>query len=91
MINTTIFTFTTSKEMHAQLATEWVNFASQFQSQLTICYRHKRVDLKSILGLMSLGTPAGTTLTLEISGESQDTTLLACQDYFLNSQGCQQA
>lgn len=52
----------------AQLASKIVHVASKFESDILLHYRNKEVDVKSILGLMSLAIPDGERLEIVAKG-----------------------
>ena len=56
--------------LHARPATILVNQASKFTSDIKLVYNGKEVNLKSIMGVMSLGVP--TKATVEIIAEGDD-------------------
>ena len=56
--------------LHARPATILVNQASKFTSNIKLVYNEKEVNLKSIMGVMSLGVP--TKATVEIVAEGED-------------------
>lgn len=56
--------------LHARPATILVNQASKFTSNITLVYTGKTVNLKSIMGVMSLGVP--TKATVEVIAEGDD-------------------
>ena len=56
--------------LHARPATILVNQASKFTSNIKLVYNGKEVNLKSIMGVMSLGVP--TKATVEIVAEGDD-------------------
>ena len=56
--------------LHARPATILVNQASKFTSNIKLIYNGKEVNLKSIMGVMSLGVP--TKATVEIVAEGED-------------------
>ena len=49
------FTITSETGIHARPATILVQAASKFSSDITLSYEGKSVNLKSIMGVMSLG------------------------------------
>ncbi|OIK79784.1 phosphocarrier protein HPr, partial [Oenococcus oeni] len=53
------FTITADSGLHARPATMLVQKASEFDSKLTLKYDGKEVNLKSIMGVMSLGAGKG--------------------------------
>lgn len=56
--------------LHARPATILVNRASRYSSEINLHYNGKTVNLKSIMGVMSLGVP--TRATVEIVAEGDD-------------------
>ncbi|WP_281678767.1 phosphocarrier protein HPr [Eggerthia catenaformis] len=56
--------------LHARPATILVNQASKFASNIKLIYNGKEVNLKSIMGVMSLGVP--TKAEVEITAEGED-------------------
>lgn len=64
------FTITADSGVHARPATLLVNKAGQYTSDIQIAYKDKKVNLKSIMGVMSLGIPKGAEV--EISAEGDD-------------------
>ncbi len=57
--------------IHARPATALVQKANQFKSDLYIIYDGKTVDLKSIMGVLSLGVTRGSLVTIRINGEDE--------------------
>ncbi|MGV3488706.1 MAG: phosphocarrier protein HPr [Tuberibacillus sp.] len=64
------FKVTAETGLHARPATLLVNAANQFQSDLNLHYSGKTVNLKSIMGVMSLGIGQGAEI--EITAEGND-------------------
>jgi len=56
--------------IHARPATLLVQAASKFSSNVTLSYQGKDVNLKSIMGVMSLGV--GQNADVRISAEGDD-------------------
>ncbi|OIL07052.1 phosphocarrier protein HPr, partial [Oenococcus oeni] len=56
------FTITADSGLHARPATMLVQKASEFDSKLTLKYDGKEVNLKSIMGVMSLGAGKGAKI-----------------------------
>lgn len=54
--------------LHARLAAKVVQTASQFDVDIELHYNDKVVDVKSILGLMSLAIPSGENVTVIANG-----------------------
>ncbi|MFP4286829.1 MAG: HPr family phosphocarrier protein [Candidatus Izemoplasmataceae bacterium] len=61
--------------MHARPASLVCKEAAKYQSESTITYKDKTVNLKSILGVMSLGIPSQSTVTIHVTGDDEDTAL----------------
>ncbi len=56
--------------LYAAPATELIDFVKRFYSELTLCYEGKKVNLKSMMGVVSLGVP--TKAKLEIIADGVD-------------------
>ncbi len=54
--------------IHARPATLLVQTASKFASDITLEYKGKSVNLKSIMGVMSLGVGQGADVTITAEG-----------------------
>lgn len=65
------FTITADTGVHARPATLLVNKASQYQSELELHYNEKVVNLKSIMGVMSLGIPKGANIKVAAIGNDE--------------------
>ncbi len=59
--------------LHARPATVAVNAASKFKSEITISYKGRTVNMKSIMGVMSLGIPTQSTITVRCEGPDEET------------------
>src|SRR5699024_9282773 len=66
------YTITVDTGDHARPATLLVNEASQYQSKIDITYRKKSGQVKSIMGVVSLGIPMGASITITAEGEDED-------------------
>lgn len=62
------FTITAETGIHARPATQLVNKAGQFESEITLEYKGKSVNLKSIMGVMSLGVGQGSEVMVKAEG-----------------------
>lgn len=65
--------------LHARPASELVKLANSFSSDLTLIYDGKEVDLKSIMGVLSLGVRRGTTIAIKAIGEDNIEAMKAIQ------------
>jgi len=57
--------------LHARAATRLVNCASAFESEVWICKGEKRVNGKSIMGVLTLAAGQGTGLIIETDGPDE--------------------
>ena len=64
------FKVTAETGIHARPATLLVQTASRFDSEINLEYKGKTVNLKSIMGVMSLGIGQGSDI--KISAEGSD-------------------
>ncbi|RBW70714.1 phosphocarrier protein HPr [Bacillus taeanensis] len=74
------FYITADAGIHARPATQLVNQASQFASDITLQYKEKSVNLKSIMGVMSLGIPSDAEITIAAEGSDAEEALQALED-----------
>ncbi|MGG5253136.1 phosphocarrier protein HPr [Neobacillus sp. SM06] len=59
--------------IHARPATLLVQTASKFDSEINLEYKGKKVNLKSIMGVMSLGVGQGADIKISAEGsDAQD-------------------
>lgn len=56
---------------HARAAARFVAEASQFDSQITVFFKDKQMDGKSILGLLLLAAPCGASLQIQAAGRDE--------------------
>ncbi len=74
------FKITAETGIHARPATQLVNKAGQFSSDLTLEYKGKSVNLKSIMGVMSLGVGQGAEVTIKAEGSDEAEALQAIEE-----------
>ena len=58
--------------LHASLAAKVVQAASKYDVDIKLHYKDKVVDVKSILGLMSLAIPSGENIVIEANGDQAE-------------------
>lgn len=58
--------------LHARASSKLTQLASHFKSSIWITRNNRRVNGKSIMGVMMLAAAKGTVLTLEVEGEDED-------------------
>jgi phosphocarrier protein HPr len=66
--------------IHARPATLLVQTASRFDSEITLEYKGKTVNLKSIMGVMSLGVGQGAEIKIAAEGNDSNDALQALED-----------
>ena len=57
-----------TKGLHASLAAKLVKVTSKYDVDVKLYYKDKVIDLKSILGLMSLAIPSGENVKVTAEG-----------------------
>lgn len=57
--------------LHARPATVAVNAASKFKSDINVAFKGREVNMKSIMGVMSLGIPTQSEITISANGEDE--------------------
>ncbi|KRN30846.1 phosphocarrier protein HPr [Weissella halotolerans] len=72
--------------IHARPATLLVQTASKFASNITLEYQGKEVNLKSIMGVMSLGVGQGADVKISADGSDADEAMKAIAET-LKSEG----
>lgn len=63
----------------------FVQAASQFQSNIYVTIQNKKVNAKSIMGMMSLGVLEGESILLTASGGDEAEALEALENYLSES------
>ena len=66
--------------LHARPATVAVNAASKFKSEVKVAYNGKTVNMKSIMGVMSLGIPTQSEITISCDGEDEEEAIKQIED-----------
>jgi phosphocarrier protein len=56
---------------HARAAARFVAEASRFDSQITVVFKDKEMDGKSILGLLLLAAPCGGSIQVRAEGRDE--------------------
>jgi phosphocarrier protein HPr len=65
------FKVTAETGIHARPATLLVQTASKFDSEIHLEYKDKKVNLKSIMGVMSLGVGQGADIRIIAEGSDE--------------------
>ncbi|CAD2077065.1 Phosphocarrier protein HPr [Jeotgalicoccus aerolatus] len=72
--------------IHARPATILVQTATKFESDIELEYNSKKVNLKSIMGVMSLGVGKGAEVTIYADGKDDAEAIEAISET-LSSEG----
>jgi phosphocarrier protein len=73
--------------LHARASAKLTQLASRFQSEVHLTRNGRRVNAKSIMGVMMLAAARGTTVTLETAGPDEDEALSAIVNLFADKFG----
>ncbi|MBZ5749600.1 phosphocarrier protein HPr [Metabacillus rhizolycopersici] len=71
------FTITEASGIHARPATLLVQAVSSLNAEVNLEYNGKSINLKSIMGVMSLGIGQGAEIKIVASGSDEDEALAA--------------
>ncbi|MBS4177311.1 phosphocarrier protein HPr [Lederbergia citrea] len=80
------FTVIADTGIHARPATLLVQTASRFSSDIQLEYKDKKVNLKSIMGVMSLGIGKDAEITISVDGNDEADALAGIEELF-NKEG----
>ncbi|MDP4103565.1 MAG: phosphocarrier protein HPr [Bacillota bacterium] len=75
-----LFKVTSDTGIHARPATLLVQTASRFNSDINLEYKGKKVNLKSIMGVMSLGIGQGAEIKISAEGSDADDALASLSE-----------
>lgn len=70
-----------STGLEARPVAQLVQVASQFNSEIYVEVGEKKVNAKSIMGMMTLGLDAGEEITLLTSGEDEEAAMNSIDRY----------
>ena len=73
--------------LHARASAKLTQLASSYKSDVFISRNGRRVNAKSIMGVMMLAAAKGTTVTLETNGPDEDEALNAISALFADKFG----
>ena len=66
--------------LHARPATVAVNAASKFKSDVNVAFKGREVNMKSIMGVMSLGIPTQNEITISATGDDEEAAIEAIEE-----------
>ncbi len=75
------FVIANEQGLHARPATTLVSKANQFKSSITLRYDGKEADMKSIMGVLSLGVTRGELIEVIIEGDDEVDAMEAIQQH----------
>jgi phosphocarrier protein len=70
--------------LHARASAKLTQLASQYQSEIWISRDEKRVNAKSIMGVMMLAAAKNVFLDIEINGSDEEEALAAIKSLILD-------
>ncbi len=73
-------TLINQRGLHARVASKIVDTTKAYACEIQIEWGEKLVDAKSIMGLLMLGAPVGSELTIQVDGEDEDAALARLVD-----------
>jgi phosphocarrier protein HPr len=78
------FTVTDENGIHARPASLLVSTATKYTSEISLIYNGKNVNLKSILGVMSLGIGLGEEFKISATGIDEQDALNGLEEALKN-------
>jgi phosphocarrier protein len=69
--------------LHARPASKLVQLSMGYPCEINLIWQNKTINLKSIMGLMSLGIYHGETVKIEALGDSEEKALKAISDFLV--------
>ncbi|MFN2333720.1 MAG: HPr family phosphocarrier protein [Wenzhouxiangellaceae bacterium] len=76
---TTSVCLTNRLGLHARAASRLVQTLSAFESQVWLTRNQRRINAKSIMGVLMLAAPCGTELEVEVDGPDETQALAALE------------
>ncbi|MDO5337049.1 MAG: HPr family phosphocarrier protein [Eubacteriales bacterium] len=78
-------TINLSTGLEARPVAQLVQIASQFDSEVHVEIGEKRVNAKSIMGMMTLGLDAGEIIILSANGTDEEAAMASLEKYLSNN------
>ena len=72
--------------LEARPVAQMVQIASQYNSEIYVEIGTKKVNAKSIMGMMTLGLDSGEEITLSANGEDEEAAMCGIEKYLSNQQ-----
>lgn len=73
--------------LHARPSAQLTQLATSFKSEVWLTRNERRINAKSIMGVMMLAAARGAELLLEVDGEDEDEALQCLSDLFASGFG----
>ncbi len=73
--------------IHARPATKLTTTVSKFKSDVQMEYSERTVNVKSIMGVLSLAVPGGAEVVVRVNGEDEEQVLAAVVELFESNFG----
>ncbi len=73
--------------LHARAAGKLVNTAGRYACECWISWNNRRINGKSIMGLLTLAAPCGATLSIELDGADEQEACAAITELINNRFG----
>ncbi len=61
--------------LHARPASQFSKEASKLPGDITLMFKDKSINLKSVLAIMSLAVPKDSEITISVDGDDEENTL----------------
>ncbi|MCL2002493.1 MAG: HPr family phosphocarrier protein [Oscillospiraceae bacterium] len=78
-------TVTNPVGLHARPATFFIQKANEFKSSIFVEKEERRINAKSLLGLLSLGIIKGTVITIMAEGPDDEEAVSALEELILSN------
>ena len=73
--------------LHARPSAQLTQLATSFQCEVWLTRNERRINAKSIMGVMMLAASKGSELLLEVDGADEDEALVSLTELFANGFG----
>lgn len=74
------YTITSQEGLHARPASKLVGAVTPFSSEVKMLYKDKEVNLKSIMGVMSLGVSKGNSIKISANGIDEESVMAKVEE-----------
>lgn len=74
------YTIISDEGLHARPASKLVGAVSPFSADVKMLYKEREVNLKSIMGVMSLGVSKGHTITITADGNDEESLMAKVEE-----------